>query len=74
MEEELRKIIEKYKDNPISFIEDYLDLKLTNTQKLMLKTILSDKNIFWQINRSIYIPFYNPALKYLIINMNEEDS
>ena len=39
---ELEKIIKKYRDNPIEYMKDYLGIKLTWYQEMMLKKILNE--------------------------------
>lgn len=35
-------VIKKYKGNPIEFMKDYLGIKLTSYQEMMLKKILNE--------------------------------
>lgn len=74
MDENLKEIIEKYKNNPIDFVEDYCGLKLTNFQKLMLKAIINNEVFIPITGRSAYIPFFHPALKYLIKEKHNKTS
>lgn len=65
---ESKEFIEKYKNNPVKFAEDFLGLKLYASQKILLEELNKDKNekIFFIRGLRSYLPVYEDFSNFAI--------